>query len=149
MFVCLCVNCLHGQMYFSYYRSEYVFNFDSAFELHNDIDVLKRMGLDCGLHAGNCTAEDLRIAKSMLPKGFESTVDGMLLLLMSLFIPYSSVSLFIISILSLCNHVVLVFFPSCFTYSSAIPFLSVGLTSLSFHLPNTCKIIVYCLMAAV
>ena len=57
-------------------RSEYVFNFDNAFELHNDIDVLKKMGLDCGLHSGKWGADDLRLAKSMLPKGFESTVDG-------------------------------------------------------------------------
>jgi hypothetical protein len=57
-------------------KSEYVFNFDNAFELHNDIDVLKKMGLDCGLHSGQWSADDLRLAKSMLPKGFESTVDG-------------------------------------------------------------------------
>ncbi|CAI8052334.1 Transcription factor Dp-1 [Geodia barretti] len=56
-------------------KSEYVFNFDNAFELHNDIDVLKKMGLDCGLHSGQWTADDLNVAKSMLPKGFESTVD--------------------------------------------------------------------------
>lgn len=56
-------------------KSEYVFNFDNAFELHNDIDVLKKMGLDCGLHSGQWSADDLRLAKSMLPKGFESTVD--------------------------------------------------------------------------
>ena len=57
-------------------RSEYVFNFDNAFELHNDIDVLKKMGLDCGLHSGTWSAEDLKMAKSLLPKGFECTVDG-------------------------------------------------------------------------
>ena len=63
-------------LYCHCFRSEYVFNFDNAFELHNDIDVLKKMGLDCGLHSGQCSADDLRVAKSMLPKGFESTVDG-------------------------------------------------------------------------
>lgn len=57
-------------------RSEYVFNFDNAFELHNDVDVLKKMGLDCGLHSGTCTAEDIKQAKSMLPKAFESTLNG-------------------------------------------------------------------------
>ena len=57
-------------------RSEYVFNFDNTFELHNDIDVLKKMGLDCGLQSGACSAEDLEQAKSMLPKAFESTLDG-------------------------------------------------------------------------
>lgn len=53
-----------------------MFNFDNAFELHNDIDVLKKMGLDCGLHSGHWSTDDLVTAKSMLPKGFESTVDG-------------------------------------------------------------------------
>ena len=62
----------------SSFRSEYVFNFDNTFELHQDIDVLKKMGLDCGLHSGNCTADDLQQAKAMLPKAFESTLDGKL-----------------------------------------------------------------------
>lgn len=53
-----------------------MFNFDNAFELHNDVDILKKMGLDCGLHSGTCTAEDIKQAKSMLPKAFESTLNG-------------------------------------------------------------------------
>ena len=57
-------------------RSEYVFNFDNAFELHNDIDILKKMGLDCGIHSGTCTTEDLCQAKAMLPKAFEGILDG-------------------------------------------------------------------------
>ena len=59
------------------YRSEYVFNFDSTFELHNDIDVLKKMGLDCGLHSGTYTEEDVKTAKSMLPKALGNTLEGM------------------------------------------------------------------------
>lgn len=53
-----------------------MFNFDNAFELHNDVDILKKMGLDCGLHSGTCTAEDIKQAKGMLPKAFESTLNG-------------------------------------------------------------------------
>lgn len=64
-------------MYTFVCRSEYIFNFDNAFELHNDIDVLKKMGLDCGLHSGTFTSEDLKQAKSMLPKAFGATLDGM------------------------------------------------------------------------
>lgn len=59
------------------YRSEYVFNFDSTFELHNDIDVLKKMGLDCGLHSGTYTEEDVKTAKSMLPKALGNTLECM------------------------------------------------------------------------
>ncbi len=57
-------------------RSEYVFSFDNAFELHNDIDVLKKMGLDCGLHSGSCSAENIKQAKSLLPKAFGDILDG-------------------------------------------------------------------------
>ena len=63
-------NCLHT------IRSEYVFSFDNAFELHNDIDVLKKMGLDCGLHSGSCSVESLKHAKAMLPKAFGDVLDG-------------------------------------------------------------------------
>ena len=58
------------------FRSEYVFCFDNAFELHNDIDVLKKMGLDCGLHSGSCSSENLKQAKSMLPKAFGDVLEG-------------------------------------------------------------------------
>jgi len=58
------------------FRSEYVFSFDNAFELYNDIDILRKMELDCGVHSGSCTAENLKMAKSMLPKAFGDTLDG-------------------------------------------------------------------------
>lgn len=53
-----------------------MFNFDNAFELHNDIDVLKKMGLDCGLHSGTYSEEDVKVAKSMLPKALGNTLEG-------------------------------------------------------------------------
>ena len=67
---CSCTLCL-------IFRSEYVFNFDNTFELHNDIDVLKKMGLDCGLHSGTYTDEDVKTAKSMLPKALGTTLESM------------------------------------------------------------------------
>lgn len=57
-----------------------MFSFDNAFELHNDIDVLKKMGLDCGLHSASCSAENLKHAKSMLPKAFGEILDGKMII---------------------------------------------------------------------
>ena len=53
-----------------------MFSFDNAFELYNDIDILRKMELDCGVQSGSCTAENLKMAKSMLPKAFGDTLDG-------------------------------------------------------------------------
>ncbi|XP_077204891.1 transcription factor Dp-2 [Paroedura picta] len=55
-------------------KYEYLFNFDNTFEIHDDIEILKHMGMSFGLEAGKCSAEDLRTAKSMVPKAFESYV---------------------------------------------------------------------------
>ena len=38
---------------------EYLFTFDDKFEIHDDIEVLKRMGMALGLHKANCTQENL------------------------------------------------------------------------------------------
>ena len=57
-------------------RFEYLFNFDSMFEIHDDIEVLKRMGMACGLEVGKCSAEDLKIARSLVPKALEPYVTG-------------------------------------------------------------------------
>ncbi|KFO87907.1 Transcription factor Dp-1, partial [Buceros rhinoceros silvestris] len=55
-------------------KFEYLFNFDNTFEIHDDIEVLKRMGMACGLESGNCSAEDLKIARSLVPKALEPYV---------------------------------------------------------------------------
>jgi len=57
-------------------RFEYLFNFDNTFEIHDDIEVLKRMGMACGLESGSCSAEDLKIARSLVPKALEPYVTG-------------------------------------------------------------------------
>ena len=38
---------------------EYLFTFDDTFEIHDDIEVLKRMGMALGLHKANCSEENL------------------------------------------------------------------------------------------
>lgn len=46
------------------------------FEIHDDIEVLKRMGMACGLEVGKCSAEDLKVARSLVPKALEPYVVG-------------------------------------------------------------------------
>jgi len=58
-----------------HYRMEYLFNFDGTFEIHDDIEVLKRMGLALGLDKSECTDEDIAQAKRILPKALEDYVD--------------------------------------------------------------------------
>uniref|UniRef100_A0A8D0GYN0 Transcription factor n=1 Tax=Sphenodon punctatus TaxID=8508 RepID=A0A8D0GYN0_SPHPU len=58
-------------------KFEYLFNFDNTFEIHDDIEVLKRMGMSFGLEAGKCSSEDLKTAKSLVPKALESYVSDM------------------------------------------------------------------------
>jgi hypothetical protein len=58
-------------------RSEYLFNFDRTFEIHDDIEVLKRMGLAFGLEKGQCSQSDLQRAVKMVPKALEPYVMGM------------------------------------------------------------------------
>ncbi|MEE6470582.1 hypothetical protein FKM82_009007 [Ascaphus truei] len=58
-------------------KFEYLFNFDNTFEIHDDIEVLKRMGMACGLESGSCSAEDLKTARSFVPKALEPYVTEM------------------------------------------------------------------------
>lgn len=46
------------------------------FEIHDDIEILKRMGMSLGLENATCTAENLSVAKSLVPKSLESYVTG-------------------------------------------------------------------------
>uniref|UniRef100_A0A2K5R961 Transcription factor n=1 Tax=Cebus imitator TaxID=2715852 RepID=A0A2K5R961_CEBIM len=58
-------------------KFEYLFNFDNTFEIHDDIEVLKRMGMACGLESGSCSAEDLKMTRSLVPKALEPYVTEM------------------------------------------------------------------------
>lgn len=56
-------------------KMEYMFNFNKKFQIYDDIDILKRMGLLLGLDKGECTEENLEKAKSMVPKSLEYYVE--------------------------------------------------------------------------
>ncbi|KAJ6645556.1 Transcription factor Dp [Pseudolycoriella hygida] len=56
-------------------KSEYFFKFDDNFEIHDDIEVLKRMGLLAGLDTGECSPEDIERAKALVPKQFEKYIE--------------------------------------------------------------------------
>ncbi|XP_071532949.1 uncharacterized protein [Panulirus ornatus] len=58
-------------------KTEYLFNFDDTFEIHDDIEVLKRMGMALGLEKAQCSHIDLERAKSMVPKALESYVTDL------------------------------------------------------------------------
>ena len=53
-------------------RTEYYFDFTQPFQIHDDIEILKRMGMTMGLHNGTCTAEQLEEAKNMIPAALEA-----------------------------------------------------------------------------
>lgn len=55
-------------------KCEYLFNFDNTFEIHDDIEVLKRMGMGYGLENGKCSPENLKRAIKMVPKALEPYV---------------------------------------------------------------------------
>ncbi|XP_046851930.1 transcription factor Dp-1-like [Xenia sp. Carnegie-2017] len=58
-------------------KFEYLFNFDNRFEIHDDIEVLKRMGMAFGLEKTNCKESDVEIAKTMVPKALEPYVTDL------------------------------------------------------------------------
>ncbi|XP_019644006.1 PREDICTED: transcription factor Dp-2-like isoform X1 [Branchiostoma belcheri] len=58
-------------------KYEYLFNFDNTFEIHDDIEVLKRMGMAYGLESGKCAPENLKIAKTLVPRALEPYVEEM------------------------------------------------------------------------
>ncbi|XP_062603640.1 transcription factor Dp-1-like isoform X1 [Saccostrea cucullata] len=55
-------------------KYEYLFNFDNTFEIHDDIEVLKRMGMALNLEKGQCTTQDVNKAVKMVPKALEPYV---------------------------------------------------------------------------
>ncbi|KAJ7990530.1 hypothetical protein DPEC_G00301290 [Dallia pectoralis] len=58
-------------------KCEYLFNFDNTFEIHDDIEILKRMGMSLGLENGKCTTDNLVLAKSLVPRSLETYLTGM------------------------------------------------------------------------
>uniref|UniRef100_T1JPB3 Transcription factor n=1 Tax=Strigamia maritima TaxID=126957 RepID=T1JPB3_STRMM len=58
-------------------KTEYLFNFDNTFEIHDDVEVLKRMGMALGLEKGEISKENLEKARQTVPKALESYVYQM------------------------------------------------------------------------
>lgn len=57
-------------------KSEYSFKFEDTFEIHDDLEILKRMGLSLGLDRGQCSETDIIKIKSMVPKSVEKYIDA-------------------------------------------------------------------------
>lgn len=58
-------------------KFEYLFNFDNRFEIHDDIEVLKRMGMAFGLEKKLCSEGNILLAKTMVPKALEPYVSDL------------------------------------------------------------------------
>jgi len=62
----------------SHDKSEFMFNFDQPFEIHDDIEVLKRLGLAHGLERADVPAEMRPKVRSYLPPALREYVDQIL-----------------------------------------------------------------------
>ena len=58
-------------------RTEYLFKFSTPFEIHDDVDILKRMGLAYGIEEGTCTDAEVAEAKKMIPDSLAPFLDDM------------------------------------------------------------------------
>ncbi|XP_010340053.1 transcription factor Dp family member 3 [Saimiri boliviensis] len=58
-------------------RFDYLFHFENAFEVHDYTEVLKWMGMTLGLESGSCSAKDLKMARSLVPKALKPYVTEM------------------------------------------------------------------------
>eukprot|EP00729_Bicosta_minor_P010545 gene10545-18645_t len=58
-------------------KAEYYFDFSQPFEIHDDMEVLKRMGLAYHLESGNCDPADLEDAKALIPAALEPYLNDM------------------------------------------------------------------------
>lgn len=56
-------------------KSEYYFKFNDKFEIHDDIEVLQRMGLGMGIDKGQCTYHDIEKAKSLVSRNYEKYIE--------------------------------------------------------------------------
>eukprot|EP00051_Salpingoeca_urceolata_P035766 m.31217 g.31217 ORF g.31217 m.31217 type:complete len:358 (+) comp9688_c0_seq1:448-1521(+) len=58
-------------------KSEYFFNFNKPFEIHDDIEILKRMRMAYGIESGSCTQRELEAARAMIPRALEPYLNQM------------------------------------------------------------------------
>jgi hypothetical protein len=54
-----------------------LFSFDHRFEIHDDVEVLKRMGMAFGLECGKCRQPDVDRALSLVPQCLKLFVMGL------------------------------------------------------------------------
>lgn len=52
-----------------------MFTFDRPFEIHDDVEVLKRLGLTHGLDRGHVDPNDISKLKSYLPVALRDYID--------------------------------------------------------------------------
>ncbi|CRL07193.1 CLUMA_CG020176, isoform A [Clunio marinus] len=56
-------------------KREYLLKFDDKFEVQDDFEVLKRMGLLLGMDKGESTPEDIEKLKMMVPKSYQKYIE--------------------------------------------------------------------------
>ncbi len=57
-------------------RKEYLFNLDKPFEVFDDVQILKKMGMCFGLENGTCPASLLPQVQSLLPESLHCHLEG-------------------------------------------------------------------------
>jgi transcription factor Dp len=57
-------------------KREYLLKFDDKFEVQDDIEVLKRMGLLLGMDKGESSAGDIEKLKKMVPKAYQKYIES-------------------------------------------------------------------------
>ena len=56
-----------------------MFNFNNTFEIHDDIEVLKRMGMAYNLDSpSKCSLDDLKQAVKLVPSNLKPYLEGFL-----------------------------------------------------------------------
>lgn len=56
------------------FRKEYLFHFNDEFEIQDDLEILRQIGMLMGIDKGECTPENLEKIKSFVPKSLEQYV---------------------------------------------------------------------------
>jgi len=53
-----------------------MFNFDRQFEIHDDVEVLRRMGMTYGIEQGYCSILELNKLLHLLPTSVHRIING-------------------------------------------------------------------------
>ena len=59
------------------HRRAYMFNFDHQFEIHDDVEVLRRMGHTYGLERGHCDIKVLKTVLGLMPTAVHRFITGL------------------------------------------------------------------------